>query len=227
MQKINPNRARSGSTKAAKDCGRSRLLLEMRLNRTRHSDRAEQQRDKADEIQEPIKIIERSAEVLLPLCDTIVFETELLDMRRERGDALLRVHAIGKAEIAAVMNDAARLQKICFSKMLERDVNAWSKRSGGGCFSRHFLLSTGDAKLAVTDFYEVARLRAELKQQALFDHAIDRAAEFARCASRRSLHCAIKWKVATERSNVNEPGAGRFRERRHRGEPNFPRLRFA
>ena len=96
----------------------------MRLDRAGHADRAEQQRDETDEIQEPIEIFQCGAEIALSFRDRVVFESEPLDLRRESFDSLLHVGAVGKLHVIAIARDAARLEQVCLLEILERNVNA-------------------------------------------------------------------------------------------------------
>ena len=49
------------------------------MNCARNSDRAKEERDEANQIEKPVKIIERFAEVLLPFRHRVVFKPGLLD----------------------------------------------------------------------------------------------------------------------------------------------------
>ena len=74
----------AGCAETTEDRRGAVLLLQMRLDRARDADRAEQERDEPDEIEEAVKILERRAEILLPLLDGVVLEAEPLNLRRDR-----------------------------------------------------------------------------------------------------------------------------------------------
>ena len=54
-----------------------RFLLQMRLDRARHADRAEQERNEADEIQKAVKIFQRGAEIPFSFRYGVVFQAQL------------------------------------------------------------------------------------------------------------------------------------------------------
>ena len=83
LKQINADRGPTGCAETSQHCGGASLLLKVRVNCARNSDRAKEKRDEANQIEKPVKIIERFAEVLLPLRHRVVFEPGLLDSRRE------------------------------------------------------------------------------------------------------------------------------------------------
>src|SRR5450432_2370882 len=95
----------------------------MRLDRARHADRAEQKRDKSDEIEEAIKIIERFAEILLPFRDRVVFESETLDLRREFFHFARNVQVRRELHEIQVAREAAGLKQVRLREILQRNVN--------------------------------------------------------------------------------------------------------
>src|SRR5437588_10190694 len=123
----------------------------MRLDRAGHADRAEEQRDEADKVQEAIEIFERGAEIAFSFRDRVVFETKPLDLRREDFDALLHVGAIGELHVVAVARDAPGLQQVRLLEIPERNVNARRERTRGGSFARNFSERARDSELQIAD----------------------------------------------------------------------------
>ncbi len=199
----------------------------MRLDRACHADRAKEKRDKSDEIQEPVKIVERFAEVLLSLRDRVVFESGFLDLRRELLHLEIDVRAGRELHEIEVTREAARFEQIRLREILERDVNARREARGGRGFTGHFRKRSGDVESDVTNLNRVAGVSAELQQQALIRHRRAAVAEALRRCRRCGFHFAVEGKISAERAHVDEPGAAAFREKCHRAEADFSRLGFA
>ena len=199
----------------------------MRLDRAGHADRAEQQRDETDQVQEAIEIFERGAEIAFSFRDRVVFESEPLDLRRESFDSLLHVGAVGKLHVIAIARDAARLEQVCLLEIPERNVNARRERTRGGSFARNFSERARDSELQIADLDRIACLRVKLKEQAFVNNCARTCAKVARRSDRDCFHPAIKWKIAAQGANAHEPGAVALGKSRHGREANFARLRFA
>ena len=121
----------------------ARLLLQMRLNRARHPDRAEQERDEADEIEKAVKIVERFAEILFPFRNRVVFETGLLDLRRESLHSV-DVNVRRKLHEIEVARHASRLDEMRGGEILQRNVNARREARGRRRFARHLRQGAGN-----------------------------------------------------------------------------------
>ena len=203
------------------------LLLQVRLDRAGDSDRAEKKRNEADQVEEAVEIFERFAEVALPFCDGVEFQTEALHLRDEKRDLFLRINAGSELHVVAIMRDAAGLEQVGRGEILERNVNARRERTCGRCFARHLLQHAGDGELCVADFNRIANFHSELDEQTFFN---DRAVALAKSLRRESglrFHRTVEWKVATQRADVDETRPAGRGKNRHGGEAGLSRLWIA
>ena len=112
-------------------------------------------------------------------------------------------------------------------EILQRNVNARRETRASRCFARNFLQRTGNREFEVADLDLVADRSLKLKKEALLNDGAQSFAKLLHRIGRCRFHRAVKWKIATERTQMNEPRSVRCRENRHGAETNFTRLRFA
>ena len=125
LKQVNEHRSARRHSETAQNRARPGFLLKVRLNRTGHADRAEQERDEANEIQKAVEIFQRRPEILLALGDGVIFETKPLDLRRKNLDPLPHIGPVGELHVIAIVRDAARFQEV----RLRRDFAAECKRA--------------------------------------------------------------------------------------------------
>ena len=196
----------------------------MGLDRTGHADRAEQERNEADEIQKAVEILQRRPEVPLPFGHRVVFESEPLDLRRKRLDPLFHIGAIGKLHIHAVARDVARLEQVGFGEILQRNVNPRRKRARGRSLSRHLPQCARDGEFLFADLDRVAHPGLELEEKAFVDESAPAGTEVNRGRRGHSLDDAIEWEIASQRADLREAGGTASRKNSHAGKADFSRL---
>ncbi len=199
----------------------------MRLDRTRHSDRSEQERDETNKIQEPVKIVERFAQIFFAFRDRIVLEPGLLDLRREFFHLGRHINAGRELHEIEIAREAARLEQISPRQVLQWNVNPWRKARRRRGFSRHFGQCTRDFERRLSNFDRIAWLRPELKKQTLFRHRFAAVPKRLRGDRRRGFHFAVEREVAAERADGDQPRAPAFRKERHGPKTHLARLGFA
>src|SRR5713101_7631078 len=96
----------------------------MRLDRTRYSDRTEQERDETNEIEEPVKIVERLAQILLAFLDRVVLEPGLFYFWREPLHFSRNLNAGPELHEIEVAREAASLEQIGLRQVLQWNVNS-------------------------------------------------------------------------------------------------------
>src|SRR6266699_541653 len=109
----------------------------MRLNRAGYTDRAEQEGNKTDQIQEAIEIIECLAQIFLALLDGLELETKAAQLRNDFGDGRVHVRAGREFHEVEITRDTARLKQMRVGQILQRNINARRKAGRGRSFAGH------------------------------------------------------------------------------------------
>ncbi len=226
LQQINNHRAARRCAQAAQDrCG-AMLLLQVRLDRTRHPHCAEQKRNEADQVQEAVEIVQRLPEILLPRRHRIEVHPQLLDLRTENRHSLLHLVAGRELHVIPVARDAALLEQLRPRQILQRQIDARRKRARRRGFARHLLQRPRDSKLHLANLDRVARLRPELYEQTLIHHRAPASPEILCRGERLRLHRPVKRKVAAQSPRAHQARPAAFGENRHRAETHLARLRL-
>src|SRR5207244_9646956 len=120
-----------------------------------------------------------------------------------------------------IMHDAAGLEQMRLSQILQRNVNSRRKARRRGSVARHFLQCANDFEFHVADLDRSTDRSMELEEKTFIDNGAKSLTKITRRVCRRCFHLAVKWKVAGERAQVDQSCSAVLRKNRHRAESYF------
>ncbi len=142
----------------------------MHVDRARHADRPQKQRDEANETQEGVHVVQRAPQVALAVLDGVKAQPLLPEPLAQIAHQRLGVDPGGEFVPGPVAHQAARLDEVRPVQGAQRNVDPRGQHRHRRRFAGHFFQRAGDRERGFADPHRVAHLQAKLRQQGVLQH---------------------------------------------------------
>jgi hypothetical protein len=189
------------------------LLFDVDMHRARHAHRAEKQRDKSDQTQKRINVLQRRPELPFALFDGVELEARALESLLHCPGEGVAVHARQQLQVHAVPGESVLLQQTGRLHRRRRDEHPRRKQRDHRRVARNFFQRARHLEGARAKPHFVPHLHAELHEERFLEQGRLAVGQLRQRARGRRHQLAEERKSARHRDELDQlPLAGAFRE---------------